>query len=399
MAIPWVGLHRHKLGAADFEARVPIPSSTGGPVAGRNLRGIHLRCTALRHETFMIQDVVKDYYGKTLQSTSDLKTTACCDASEVPEWLKPLLANLHDDVMSKYYGCGLVAPSLLTGARVLDLGSGSGRDVYALAQLVGPSGSVVGVDMTDEQLKVATDTLAYHADKFGYANVSFLKGYIEKLDELDLEPGSFDVIVSNCVVNLSPDKEAVLRGAYRLLKPGGEMYFSDVYTDRRVSESVKNDPVLYGECLGGALYWNDFQNLAKTAGFADPRLVEDRPLEVTDPELKSKTGNIQFYSATYRLFKLEGLEPACEDYGQAVIYKGTIPENADQIILDKHHTIQTGKVFPVCGNTWKMLHDTRFKSHFEFIGNFDRHYGIFDGCGSVLPYDGGDAAASGGACC
>ncbi len=347
----------------------------------------------------MIQDVVKDYYGKTLQSTSDLKTTACCDASEVPEWLKPLLANLHDDVMSKYYGCGLVAPSLLTGARVLDLGSGSGRDVYALAQLVGPSGSVVGVDMTDEQLKVATDTLAYHADKFGYANVSFLKGYIEKLDELDLEPGSFDVIVSNCVVNLSPDKEAVLRGAYRLLKPGGEMYFSDVYTDRRVSESVKNDPVLYGECLGGALYWNDFQNLAKTAGFADPRLVEDRPLEVTDPELKSKTGNIQFYSATYRLFKLEGLEPACEDYGQAVIYKGTIPENADQIILDKHHTIQTGKVFPVCGNTWKMLHDTRFKSHFEFIGNFDRHYGIFDGCGSVLPYDGGDAAASGGACC
>ncbi len=347
----------------------------------------------------MIQDIVKDYYGKTLQSTADLKTTACCDASEVPEWLKPLLANLHDDVISKYYGCGLVAPSLLNGARVLDLGSASGRDVYALAQLVGPTGSVVGVDMTDEQLKVATDTLAYHADKFGYANVSFLKGYIEKLDELDLEPGSFDVIVSNCVVNLSPDKEAVLRGAHRLLKPGGEMYFSDVYTDRRVSEAVKNDPVLYGECLGGALYWNDFQNLAKTAGFADPRLVEDRPLEVTDPKLKAKTGTIQFYSATYRLFKLEGLEPACEDYGQAVIYKGTVPENADQIILDKHHTIQTGKVFPVCGNTWKMLHDTRFKSHFEFIGNFDRHYGIFEGCGSVLPYDTAATAGGVGACC
>ncbi len=347
----------------------------------------------------MIQDLVKDYYGKTLQSTQDLKTTACCDASEVPAWLKPLLANLHDDVVSKYYGCGLVAPSLLKGARVLDLGSGSGRDVYALAQLVGPTGSVVGVDMTDEQLKVATDTLAYHADKFGYANVSFLKGYIEKLDELDLEPGSFDVIVSNCVVNLSPDKEAVLRGAHRLLKPGGELYFSDVYTDRRVSEAVKNDPVLYGECLGGALYWNDFQNLAKTAGFADPRLVEDRPLEITDAELKAKTGNIQFYSATYRLFKLEGLEPACEDYGQAVIYKGTIAENAAQMVLDKHHTIQTGKVFPVCGNTWKMLHDTRFKFHFEFIGNFDRHYGIFEGCGSALPYDTAASAGGVGACC
>ncbi|MEZ4461513.1 MAG: methyltransferase domain-containing protein [bacterium] len=346
-----------------------------------------------------MQDIVKDYYGKTLQSTQDLKTTACCDASAVPEWLKPLLANLHDDVVAKYYGCGLVAPNLMEGARVLDLGSGSGRDVYALAQLVGPTGSVVGVDMTDEQLKVATDTLAYHADKFGYANVAFMKGYIEKLDALDLVPGSFDVIVSNCVINLSDDKEAVLKGAYRLLKPGGELYFSDVYADRRVPTDVKNDPVLYGECLGGALYWNDFQNLAKKAGFDDPRLVEDRPLEVTDPELKAKTGNIGFFSATYRLFKLDGLEPACEDYGQAVIYKGTIPECAAEFVLDKHHTIQTGKVFPVCGNTWRMLHDTRFKSHFEFIGNFDRHFGIFEGCGTSLPYDTATSTGAVGGCC
>lgn len=346
-----------------------------------------------------MHDIVKDYYGKQLQGTKDLKTSACCDATAVPEWLKPLLANLHDDVVSRYYGCGLVAPDLLEGARVLDLGSGSGRDVYALAQLVGPTGHVVGVDMTDEQLDVAIGTLDYHAEKFGYANVTFLKGYIEKLDELGLEPGSFDVIVSNCVVNLSPDKEAVLRGAYNLLKPGGELYFSDVYTDRRVPEAVKNDPVLYGECLGGALYWNDFQNLAKKAGFADPRLVEDRPLEVTDPALKARTGNIKFFSATYRLFKLDGLETHCEDYGQAVIYHGTIPQCEAEFVLDKHHTIQAGKVFPVCGNTWRMLHDTRFKSHFEFIGHFDRHYGIFEGCGSSLPFDVATGTTSGGGCC
>jgi len=175
-----------------------------------------------------MHDVVQDYYGKQLQSTEDLKTTACCDISQVPSWLKPLLSNIHPDVLSRYYGCGLVCPSLLDGCRILDLGSGSGRDVYALAQLVGEKGEVVGVDMTDEQLEVAEKHHAHHAEAFGYDNVTFLKGYIEKLDELGLEDGYFDIIVSNCVINLSPDKDAVLASVQRLLKPGGEFYFSDV---------------------------------------------------------------------------------------------------------------------------------------------------------------------------
>ncbi len=344
-------------------------------------------------------DLVQDYYGRQLQGTSDLKTSACCDVSSMPDWLKPLLARIHPEVLSRYYGCGLVCPPLLEGCRVLDLGCGSGRDVYALAQLVGPTGSVVGVDMTDEQLAVARAHQSHHTQVFGFDNVRFLHGYIERLDELGLEPGSFDVIVSNCVVNLSPDKDAVLAGVQRLLKPGGEFYFSDVYADRRVPVTVKNDPVLYGECLGGALYWNDFQRLAQRHGFADPRLVDDRPLAVTDPQLAARTGNLRFYSATYRLFKLDGLESACEDYGQAVIYKGSIPEHAHRFVLDKHHDIQAGKVFPVCGNTWHMLHDTRFAPHFDFIGNFSTHYGIFEGCGSSLPFDSGASAASAGSCC
>ena len=171
----------------------------------------------------------------------------------------------------------------------------------------------------------------------------FLHGYIERLDELDLAPGTFDVIVSNCVVNLSPDKDAVLGGVQRLLKPGGEFYFSDVYADRRVPDAVRNDPVLYGECLGGALYWNDFVRLAQRHGFADPRLVDDRPLVVTDPELAARTENLRFFSATYRLFKLDALETACEDYGQAVIYRGTIPQHPGRFVLDKHHDMQTGQ--------------------------------------------------------
>ena len=346
-----------------------------------------------------MHEIVQDYYGKTLQNTDDLKTSACCDVSSQPAWLKPLLARVHPEVLARYYGCGLVCPPLLEGCRVLDLGSGSGRDVYALAQLVGKTGEVIGVDMTPEQLAVAEQHRVYHAEQFGYANVRFLEGYIEKLDELDLEPGSFDVIVSNCVVNLSPDKDAVLRGVHRLLKKGGEFYFYDVYADRRVPDAVRNDPVLYGECLGGALYWNDFIRLAHRHGFSDPRLVEDRPLEITNAKLAPRVGNVKFFSATYRLFKLDELETACEDYGQAVIYRGSIPEHPHRFVLDQHHDIETGRVFPVCGNTWHMLNNTRFKDHFEFIGNFNRHYGIFPGCGSDIPFANKTEGSETSACC
>lgn len=344
-----------------------------------------------------MHDIVQDYYGRHLQSSGDLKTSACCDISQIPAWLKPLLARLHPEVLSRYYGCGLVCPPALDGCRVLDLGCGSGRDAYLLSQLVGRDGEVIGVDMTDEQLAVAQAHLGYHAEKFGHANVRFLQGYIERLDELDLEPGSFDVIVSNCVVNLSPDKDAVVRGVHRLLKPGGEFYFSDVYADRRVPVAVRHDPVLYGECLGGALYWNDFQRLARDSGFADPRLVDDRALMVTDPELSNRLGNLRFFSATHRLFKLAELESACEDYGQAVLYRGTIENHADRLVLDKHHVIEAGRVFPVCGNTWRMLYETRLRDHFDFIGDFSRHYGLFAGCGGQMPFDSAPAAMAG--CC
>lgn len=348
-----------------------------------------------------MQETVQKYYGETLSSTQDLQTNACCPAEGLPGFLKPLLAKIHDDVLARYYGCGLVLPELLDGLTILDLGCGAGRDVYVLSQLVGEHGQVIGVDMTEEQLAVARQHEIYHQKSFGYkhSNVRFLHGYIERLDELDLADASVDIIVSNCVINLAPDKAAVLREAWRVLKPGGEMYFSDVYSDRRIPAALTNDPVLYGECLSGALYWNDFVPLARAHGFTDPRLVDDRPITIDNSELTEKIGNIRFYSATYRLFKLNELELACEDHGQSVVYRGTVLHHPRAFVLDKHHFIETGKQFPVCGNTWRMLHDTRFIDHFDFYGNFDQHFGIFPGCGMGIPFDNGASSEQKGGCC
>ncbi len=328
----------------------------------------------------------RDYYGQVLQGSADLKTDACCTAEAPAPRIREALANVHPEVKARYYGCGLIAPEAVEGMRILDLGSGAGQDVYILAQLAGSEGSVVGVDTTPEQLAVARAHQGWHAQRFGYANVEFVEGDIEKLDALDLAPESFDLIVSNCVINLVADKGKVFADAHRLLKPGGEFHFSDVYADRRVPEALRDDPVLHGECLSGALYWGDFDALAKRAGFLDPRLVTDRPLAIGDPDVAAKVDGIGFFSATYRLFKLAGLEPACEDYGQAVRYKGTIPGHERALVLDAHHVIEKGRMFAVCGNSWRMLAETRLAEHFELFGDFSTHYGIFPGCGEQMPF-------------
>lgn len=343
---------------------------------------------------------VQDYYGKELEVSEDLKTNACCTMEIPPKFVREALANVHDEVHSKYYGCGLVTPNELEGLRVLDLGSGSGRDCYVLSQFVGEKGEVIGVDMTEEQLNVANKYIDHHAEKFGYRtpNVSFLKGNIEALEELNLEPNSFDVIISNCVINLATDKEKVLRDAYNLLKPGGEMYFSDVYSDRRIGTDLQNDPVLWGECLSGALYWNDFLRTARKVGFTDPRSVKNNPITIENEQVQEKCGNIQFFSVTYRLFKIDGLEDECEDYGQAVAYKGSILNNAEAFDLDDHHHFPKGKIVTVCGNTYKMLNDTRFKNHFDFYGTWDTHYGVFEGCGGSMPFS-TEEGSEAGSCC
>lgn len=326
-------------------------------------------------------EAVQNYYGKILQTNKDLKTTACCSIEALPPAYLPLISKLHPKVKEKFYGCGSPFPPALSGRKILDLGCGSGRDVYLLAQLVGESGSVIGIDMTKEQLDVANAYLDYHRQEFAYkkSNVSFIEGYIENLKTCGIEDNSIDLIVSNCVTNLSPNKKMVFSEIFRVLKPGGELYFSDVFSDQRVPEELKEDPILLGECLGGALYTEDFRRLLSQLGVHDFRVVSQSKINLLNPEIEEKVGNINFYSITFRAFKIP-LEDRCENYGQVAYYKGTIDGYPHNFTLDDHHIFITGKPMLVCGNTADMISTTHYKEHFQIIGDKSKHFGLFD-CG------------------
>ncbi len=325
----------------------------------------------------MDHKVIQTYYGDTLADASQLKTNACCTPDVIPDYIKNSLSRIHPEIRATYYGCGLVAPEALENMHILDLGCGTGQDCYLLAQWAGKNGRVTGIDMTAKQLDIAKQYLDWHATQFGYANVAFMHGYLEHMETLPLPEASFDIIVSNCVLNLTQNKPAVFDTIFKLLKPGGEFYFSDTYADRRMPQHLVNNPVLYAECLSGALYLGDFLPLAKKAGFPDPRLVSHRKIALDNTDIQKTCGDISFYSATWRLFKLDGLENGHENYGQSVVYRGTLAHHPDRLYLDTTYTLPTGKKIPVCGNTYRMLRHTRFQTHVDFFGNTDSHYGAF----------------------
>ncbi|MEX2585067.1 MAG: methyltransferase domain-containing protein, partial [Balneolaceae bacterium] len=277
-------------------------------------------------ETTNRLDEVKEYYGQILNSSEDLNTSACCSTEALPVWEKEILSQIDEEVIKRFYGCGSPIPLNLNGCVILDLGCGTGRDVYLASKLAGPEGYVIGLDMTDEQLDVGRKCIRRQMERFGFdqSNVSFRTGYIEDLATAGIEDHSVDVVISNCVINLSPDKHRVFSEIFRVLKPGGELYFSDVFADRRVPEHMQADPVLYGECLSGALYKEDFRRLMKNIGFEDFRVISQSTIELENKEIEHKAGMVNFSSITIRAFKLDNLESICEDYGQTAIYKGTI---------------------------------------------------------------------------
>ena len=347
-----------------------------------------------------ITEAVKEYYGKVLGGTEDLKTKACCcSADSLPDAVKEALKLIDDEIVTHYYGCGSPIPPLLDGLTVLDLGCGTGRDVYVVSKLVGEEGQVIGIDMTEQQLAIARRHEEAQRRSFGYAasNVKFIQGYIEDLASAGIRDNSIDLVISNCVINLSPYKQKIFDEIWRVLKPGGELYFSDVFADRRIPEELSQDPILHGECISGAMYYEDFRRMMARSGFADFRYMSVRAIDLDNREILNKIGFANFSERTVRAFKLENLEDICEDYGQVAVYHGTIAEHPHSFDLDDHHHFVTGKPMLVCGNTAAMVSETRYASAFTVIGDRLVHYGAFDCGGAVAAAE--DCCSSGGCCC
>ncbi|MCX8182224.1 MAG: arsenite methyltransferase [Candidatus Methanomethyliaceae archaeon] len=184
------------------------------------------------------------------------------------------LNNLPEEVIMGL-GCGnpVALASIKEGETVLDLGSGGGIDVFLAAKRVGPKGKVIGVDMTEEMVNKAKRV----ASKYGYDNVEFRLGEIENLP---VENESVDVIISNCVINLSPDKERVFREAYRVLKPGGRMMISDLVTEGVLPESLRKSFDAWANCVAGALEKNEYLKIIRKAGFKNVKIVSETPYTI-----------------------------------------------------------------------------------------------------------------------
>ena len=345
---------------------------------------------------------LQEYYGRILSGTKDLKTNACfCSEESMPRAVRQILKEIDPEIIERFYGCGSPIPPALENCTVLDLGCGTGRDVYVASKLVGENGYVIGVDMTDEQLETARRHIESQTTRFGYrqANVDFRQGYIENLKKLGLQDNSVDVVISNCVINLSPDKRAVFGEIFRVLKPGGELYFSDIFSSRRVPEQFKDDPVLHGECLAGALYIEDFRRLLREVGCPDYRVVAGSPVTIDNHGIEEKIGMVGFSSLTVRAFKMGDLEDICEDYGQVAVYNGKLKGQPHFFDLDDHHRFLAGKPMMVCGNTASMLQHSRFSRYFAIAGDRSVHYGAF-GCGPIsVKADGPNGNRRGVACC
>ena len=236
--------------------------------------------------TEAVREVVREKYGQAALRVVAGQANGCCGASAALGGCDPITSNLYDagqtavlpeEAVLASLGCGnpTALAELHEGETVLDLGSGGGIDVLLSARRVGPTGKVYGLDMTDEMLELARE----NQRRAGVENVEFLKGEIE---HIPLPDASVDVIISNCVINLSADKPSVLREAFRVLKPGGRFAVSDVVVRGEVPDALRRSMELWVGCVAGALEEGEFERLLAEVGFVDADIEPTRIYRVED---------------------------------------------------------------------------------------------------------------------
>jgi arsenite methyltransferase len=311
----------------------------------------------------------------------------CCPVECESEYLKVI----PQEVIERDYGCGDPSRYLREGETVLDLGSGTGKICFIAAQIVGPKGKVIGVDMTDEMLEVARRNAPIVAQRIGYSNVEFRKGRIQDL-ALDLEllnrqlqknpitdaasflaadelaeelrvkhllipSDSVDVVVSNCVLNLvePKSKRQLFDEIFRVLKKGGRAVISDIVSDEEVPEEMQSDPDLWSGCISGALTEEGFLAAFETPGFYGIQILK------RDAEPWRTVQGIEFRSVTIEAFK--GKQGACFERNQAVIYRGPFKEVLD----DDNHRMERGKRYAVCDKTYNLYRKAPYEQFFEFV--------------------------------
>lgn len=276
------------------------------------------------------RDEVRDFYGRAAQAPRE---ELCCPATHDPADL----AHIPEEVLAVSFGCGspMAAAAPRPGDTVVDLGAGGGIDCFIAARRVGPTGTVIGVDMTDEMLEKAAAGAARVAERLGYDVVSFRKGFLEQVPVPD---AGADLVTSNCVLNLSTDKPRVFGEIHRVLRHGGRFVISDIVAERPVPDALKADPELWGACIAGAMTEREFAAHAEAAGFYGVTLERDY--------LWKEVEGIRFYSTTFRGYRFDKA-PSCLYRGQTAVYLGPGRSLTD----DDGHTYLRGEVVEVCADT------------------------------------------------
>lgn len=318
----------------------------------------------------------KEYYAQIAAAAPrDPQATARTKDTDVsmPGEARDKLFNISAEIKNWFHEPGAPIPPLMEGLTVVDLGCGSGRDTYLAAQLVGPNGKVIGVEPNADRLAIAQKYLDAEIKQFGYdeCNVEFVNACPEDLSFIEDE--SVDLVISNCVLNLSPDKDAVLREVFRILKNDGEFYFTDVFADRRMQPEIANDINLRALRLGGAMYINDFRRIAQHVGFVDPRYPINFKTPITEEETEKLDGT-SFATMTVRLIKSDWQEEVCEDFGEYVTYKGNLADYPEMFFFDHNIKFPAGAKLHVCNNVTALMH-TRYAQCWEYEGSRDRHAG------------------------